>query len=59
MRILRSIEAAVEAYREAGGCASIFVNDDGLQLLAEEARMRRIQCGHSHHLFSDLFLCVL
>ena len=40
----RSIEAAVEAYREAGGTASIFVNDDGLQLLGDEARMHRIQC---------------
>lgn len=33
----------MEAYREAGGSASIFVNDDGLQLLGEAARMRRIQ----------------
>ena len=33
----------MEAYREAGGSASIFVNDDGLQLLGEEARMPRIQ----------------
>ena len=37
----------MEAYREAGGFASIFVNDDGLQLLGEAARMRRIQCVFS------------
>lgn len=49
----RSIEAAVEAYRSAGGCASIFVNDDGLQLLGEAARMRRIQCVQLLHPFTD------
>ncbi|KAK9919061.1 hypothetical protein WJX75_009087 [Coccomyxa subellipsoidea] len=45
-----SIEAAVEAYREAGGSASIFVNDDGLQLLGEAARMRRIQFYRQHNI---------
>ena len=39
----RSLEAAVEAYKAQGGQASIYVNDDGLQLLPPEARMHRIR----------------
>lgn len=39
----------MEAYRAAGGCASIFVNDDGLQLLGEEARLCRIRCAGPAH----------
>lgn len=33
-----SLEAAIAAYRAEGGSASIFVNDDGLQLLNDEDR---------------------
>lgn len=36
-----SLEAAIAAYRAEGGSASIFVNDDGLQLLNDEDR-----CNH-------------
>lgn len=39
-----SLEAAIAAYRAEGGSASIFVNDDGLQLLNDEDRCLTITC---------------
>ena len=35
---IKSLQAAVAAYKAEGGSASIFVNDDGLQLLSERDR---------------------
>jgi len=35
---IRSLQAAIAAYKAEGGSASIFVNEDGLQLLSEEDR---------------------
>jgi hypothetical protein len=38
---IASLQAAVAAYRAQGGAASIFVNDDGLQLLGPADRWWR------------------
>ena len=35
---IRSLQAAIAAYQAAGGSASIYVNEDGLQLLSEDER---------------------
>lgn len=35
---IHSLQAAIAAYTAEGGEASLFVNDDGLQLLSEEER---------------------
>jgi hypothetical protein len=44
-----SLEAAIAAYRAEGGSASIFVNDDGLQLLNDEDRCESLPfpCMHA------------
>ena len=44
-----SLEAAIAAYRAEGGSASIFVNDDGLQLLNDEDRCEALPfpCMHA------------
>lgn len=46
----RSLEAAVAVYREAGGSASIFINDDGLQLMGPEAQLARIRFYRQHNI---------
>ncbi|USW56169.1 Putative glycosyltransferase 2, nucleotide-diphospho-sugar transferase [Septoria linicola] len=40
---VRSVMKAISTYELQGGSASIFINDDGLQLLDEEQRLARIQ----------------
>ena len=42
MPTVRSLKQAITTYELQGGSANIFVNDDGLQLLAEEERQARI-----------------
>lgn len=42
---IASLQAACAAYRAQGGSASIFVNDDGLQLLDAARR----SCHHPSH----------
>jgi hypothetical protein len=39
----------VDAYCAQGGAASIFVNDDGLQLLGPEAQLARIRFYRQHN----------
>ena len=46
----RSLEAAVAAYEKAGGSASIFINDDGLQLMSPEAQLARIRFYRQHNI---------
>jgi hypothetical protein len=41
---IRSLNQAIATYEMQGGTASIFINDDGLQLLSEEERRARIEC---------------
>jgi hypothetical protein len=36
---IRSLQAAIAAYKAEGGSASIYVNEDGLQLLSEDERL--------------------
>jgi len=40
----------VAAYEKAGGSASIFINDDGLQLMDPEAQLRRIRFYRQHNI---------
>lgn len=40
---VRSVMKAISTYELQGGSASIFINDDGLQLIDEESRLARIQ----------------
>ncbi|KZV75016.1 hypothetical protein PENSPDRAFT_572274 [Peniophora sp. CONT] len=43
-----SIKKAMQTYARQGGTSSIFVHDDGLQLISEEARQERISFYASH-----------
>jgi hypothetical protein len=45
---IQSVKRAISTYELQGGTANIFVNDDGLQLLAEDARMTRIDFYRDH-----------
>lgn len=47
---IQSLEIAVKYYRSQGGTASIFMNDDGLQLLDTEARIRRLEYYNDHNI---------
>lgn len=40
---VQSLKAAISTYELQGGTANIFINDDGLQLISEEDRDRRIE----------------
>jgi cellulose synthase/poly-beta-1,6-N-acetylglucosamine synthase-like glycosyltransferase len=40
---IRSVMKAISSYELQGGSASIFVNDDGLQLISEDQRLARTQ----------------
>lgn len=40
---VRSVMKAISTYELQGGTASIFINDDGLQLLSDEEREARVQ----------------
>ena len=48
---IRSVQAAIKTYEMQGGTANFFINDDGLQLLEQTSRERRIafykQCNIS------------
>lgn len=45
---VRSIKQAISTYELQGGSANLFINDDGLQLLAEEERQARIDFYADH-----------
>ncbi|TFK95710.1 glycosyl transferase family group 2-domain-containing protein [Pterulicium gracile] len=45
-----SIKAAMQTYARQGGTSSIFVNDDGLQLLSAEDRAARIAFYSDHNI---------
>jgi hypothetical protein len=40
----------VAAYGKAGGSASIFINDDGLQLMSPAAQLARIRFYRQHNI---------
>ncbi|KAJ6572342.1 hypothetical protein B0H19DRAFT_937569, partial [Mycena capillaripes] len=43
-----SINKAMQTYARQGGTSSIFVHDDGLQLISEKGRSRRIEFYADH-----------
>jgi len=45
---IQSLEIAIKNYRSQGGTATIFMNDDGLQLLDTEMRTRRLEYYIDH-----------
>lgn len=45
---LEDIECALDHYRQHGGNAFLFVNDDGLQLINEQERDERLRFYHEH-----------
>ncbi|KAH8661986.1 glycosyl transferase family group 2-domain-containing protein [Xylariales sp. PMI_506] len=45
---VRSIKRAISTYELQGGSANMFINDDGLQLIAEEDRRARIDFYADH-----------
>ena len=47
---IRSIKAAISTYELQGGSANMFVNDDGMQLISEEARQARIDFYTDHNI---------
>ncbi|KAJ3724459.1 glycosyl transferase family group 2-domain-containing protein [Lentinula raphanica] len=47
---VNSLEKAMQTYARQGGTSSIFVHDDGLQLISPEERERRIQFYVNHNI---------
>src|SRR5882757_5996816 len=45
-----SIKKAMQTYARQGGTSSIFVHDDGLQLISEEERAERIAFYADHNI---------
>ena len=45
-----SLKAAISHYELNGGTASIFINDDGLQIISEEERQARIDFYHDNNI---------
>jgi hypothetical protein len=47
---VNSLKKAMQTYARQGGTSSIFVHDDGLQLLSAEERERRIAFYADHNI---------
>lgn len=47
---IQSLKIAVSTYETQGGRASIFINDDGMQLLDPETRKLRQKYYHDHNI---------
>lgn len=47
---VKSLKIAISTYELQGGAASIFINDDGMQLLDLESRELRIQYYRNHNI---------
>ena len=47
---VNSLKAAISHYELNGGTASIFVNDDGIQLISEEDRQARMDFYHDNNI---------
>jgi hypothetical protein len=47
---VKSVKKAISTYELQGGSANIFVNDDGLQLISEDARQARIDFYADHNI---------
>jgi hypothetical protein len=45
---VKSIKAAISTYEMQGGTASMFINDDGMQIISTEDAERRKEFYHDH-----------
>lgn len=47
---IASLQAAISHYELCGGSANIFVNDDGMQIISEEAAQERMNFYHDNNI---------